>query len=87
MVRITGGGTYGFCGLDAAGIVSCWGHTEPTVQFLPTMPLADVTVGTISACALPVTGKAFCWGFNLAFQLGGESESTVDGPVEIIGQP
>jgi alpha-tubulin suppressor-like RCC1 family protein len=87
IVRITGGGTYGFCGLDAAGIVSCWGHTEPTVQFLPTVPLTDVTVGTISACALPVAGKAFCWGFNLAFQLGGESESTVDGPVEIIGQP
>lgn len=87
IVRITGGGTYGFCGLDAAGIVSCWGHTEPTVQFLPTMPLADITVGTISACALPVTGKAFCWGFNLAYQLGGESDGTVDGPVEIIGQP
>jgi hypothetical protein len=36
---------------------------------------------------LPVTGKSACWGFNSAYQIGGEDPSTVDGPVEIIGQP
>ena len=86
IVRITGG-TLGFCGLDAAGMMSCWGHLGPTIEYTPPGPVADFTVGAVHNCALPVTGKAFCWGFSLAGELGGEDQSTVDGPVVIIGQP
>ncbi len=86
IVRITGG-NLGFCGLNAAGIMSCWGVLPNLPPFTPSVPVADFTVGHLHACALPVTGKAFCWGQNLAYQIGGEDPGTVDGPVEIVGQP
>jgi alpha-tubulin suppressor-like RCC1 family protein len=63
-------------------------ETGPGAFLVPsTETFAAVEAGDSHTCALNTAGKAFCWGFNLAFQLGGESESTIDGPVEIIGQP
>jgi hypothetical protein len=67
--------------------MSCWGLMEPHIDYTPSAPIADFTVGAVHTCALPVAGKAVCWGMNLGYQLGGEEASTVDGPVEIIGQP
>jgi alpha-tubulin suppressor-like RCC1 family protein len=85
IVRITGG-NLGFCGVNGANIMSCWGLLEPHIEYTPSAPIADFTVGATHTCAVPVTGKAVCWGYA-GYQLGGEEPSTVNGPVEIIGQP
>jgi hypothetical protein len=67
--------------------MSCWGLLDPHIDYTPSAPIADFTVAAVHTSALPVTGKSACWGFNSAYQIGGEDPSTVDGPVEIIGQP
>jgi hypothetical protein len=41
IVRITGGDP-GFCGLDAAGGMSCWDQRPETAGFTPAVPIAQV---------------------------------------------
>jgi len=72
------------CGLNAAGRAFCWGSNvrgslgtgsspERTPEPLPiggALRFASISVGGLHACALDLTGVAYCWGYNGFGQLG-----------------
>ena len=71
-------GSQTVCGLTTSADAFCWGFNfngelgagdflpveshVPLKVLLPD-PVADVTVGTLSACALLRTGRVYCWGY------------------------
>jgi alpha-tubulin suppressor-like RCC1 family protein len=81
------------CGLTPAGAVYCWGDNSfgqigdggPSTTRLTPTPVAgnrtfkDVSLIGAHVCALTTGGEAFCWGFNLAGQVG--DGTTINQPV------
>lgn len=72
------------CGLDAAGLVYCWGANAAgqlgTGDFNPRLvptpvaglpgPATAVSAGVAHACAVLADGRVFCWGDRLYGRLG-----------------
>ena len=78
-------GVYSSCALDTSGAAWCWGHDTSgalgdgdalgTTKFSPVEvagghTFATITAGDFFACALDVTGSAWCWGNNYHGELG-----------------
>lgn len=72
------------CGLTADGVAHCWGYnlfgqlgggtfkfsgTNATHVVAP-VPFVAITAGEFHACALTAAGEAWCWGRNIAGELG-----------------
>jgi alpha-tubulin suppressor-like RCC1 family protein len=92
-------GTAAACALGAAGTAYCWGlnangqlgnnsTTQSTTPVTVTAtatgsPLAQVTAGTSFACAVDITGTAYCWGLNANGQLGNNSTTQSLVPVAV----
>jgi alpha-tubulin suppressor-like RCC1 family protein len=84
-----GAGTADTCAVGSSGTAYCWGlntngqlgnnsTTQSTTAVAVTatstaIPLNQNTDGTSFACALDVTGTAYCWGLNTSGQLGNNS--------------
>jgi heat shock protein HslJ len=88
-----GGGTDGFCAINAAGTVYCWinqsiiGNQGPQPVILPG-PAIDVSVQGYDAhaCAVIQNGTVYCWGFNGGGQLGdGTTVDSLTTPVQVLG--
>ena len=98
--QIAVGGTYA-CGLDAAGLVFCWGgngsgafgNGGTTSSNVPVaaaggMHFASIAAGTDHACGLLAAGTLYCWGRNDRGQLGqGTTSAPILAPVLVPGGP
>ena len=87
------------CALLSTGAVKCWGdnlngqlgNSTYTPSNVPvqvsglTSGVIAVTAGDRHTCALLSTGIAKCWGFNNVGQLGDDSTSSSNTPVEVVG--
>jgi alpha-tubulin suppressor-like RCC1 family protein len=58
-----------FCGLATTGF-HCWSGTETPGPILTALPMQQIAAGGEHTCGLRPDGKAFCWGSNLAGQIG-----------------
>lgn len=91
------------CGVTTAGEGYCWGSNErggigdgltggtfsTPEPVLLSDPLASISAGVLTTCALTTDGIAFCWGFNGNGQLGnGETSGPTAGepfPAQVLG--
>ena len=88
------------CGATSAGAAYCWGAggngqlgngTTTSAQTTPTavsgsLSLAQVSVGSTSACAITAAGAAYCWGAGGSGQLGnGTTTATQLTPTAVSG--
>lgn len=85
------GGTYFTCAVDGQGVVSCWGHAyhgqvgngfriDTALAPLAVSaggPIAAVSLGSRTACALRRDGEVVCWGFGAQGQVGDGRASVV----------
>jgi alpha-tubulin suppressor-like RCC1 family protein len=92
-------GTSFACALGSAGAAFCWGldangqlgNNSTTQSLVPVAvgatatgsPLAEVTAGTSFACAVDITGTAYCWGLDANGQLGNNSTTQSLVPVAV----
>lgn len=90
------GGTQFTCAVDGQGVASCWGNASDgqvgngsrlTTALAPLAvnaggPVAAVSSGGRTACALRRDGEIACWGFGAHGQLG-DGRSAVVTPVRI----
>jgi alpha-tubulin suppressor-like RCC1 family protein len=77
-------GVFSTCALTTTGAVSCWGaggsgqlgngafadSSVPVAVSGLSSGVTDIDVGDLFACATTTSGTAYCWGMNLAGQLG-----------------
>ena len=88
------------CALTSAGAVLCWGDNSrgqlgdgTTTQRLTPVPVAGLGSGVraISAggdhtCAVTTAGAVFCWGDNIAGQVGDGTRAQRNTPVAGVGR-
>jgi alpha-tubulin suppressor-like RCC1 family protein len=77
-------GEHHSCALTDQGVILCWGDDyyyqlgDPAqvTRFAPVQvdglsgPQTAITAGTYDTCSVSSAGAAYCWGFNIAGQLG-----------------
>ena len=87
------------CGLDDAGDLICWGFNSfgnlghghrkgPGAVPAGLARLSNVALtvsGGNHSCALVDSGQAWCWGNNSYGQLGDNSNTSIQAPVEVLG--
>ena len=88
------------CALAPGGAPWCWGLLVPGIRFADTTQLstnapaaveangltfATIGAGTKHACGLTAGGAAWCWGLNLAGQLGDGTTTSSLTPVPVSG--
>jgi alpha-tubulin suppressor-like RCC1 family protein len=92
-------GNYHTCALLASGSVQCWGYnglgelgnntwnnSNIPVQVIGLSgQAAQVSAGGWHTCALLASGSVQCWGYNGYGQLGNNSWTTSNIPVQVIG--
>ncbi len=98
--RSVSGGQHHTCGLTTTGDVFCWGHNgygqlgTGTVTYQEPTPLLvtgsyiyqSVSAGRDHTCGLTTTGDAYCWGRNVAGQLGtGAKTDCESAPAPVTG--
>jgi alpha-tubulin suppressor-like RCC1 family protein len=89
-----------WCAVTKAGDVECWGNNEngelgdgtTTRRASPVKvvglkePMASVSVGTGTVCALARSGAAYCWGIGIDGELGdGNTTAFSSTPVRVTG--
>lgn len=88
------------CALTAAGAVMCWGDNShgqlgdgTITQRLTPVPVAGlgsgvhgIAAGGDHACALTTAGAVYCWGDNVAGQLGDGTTTQRHTPVPVSGE-
>jgi hypothetical protein len=95
-VRVRGGttfqalatGLFHACGLEAGGVVHCWGSGFGTVPVPVDTSLRFSAVDTRRdhTCGIATGGAAWCWGYNGSWQLGSEAPgNSSDTPVMVGG--
>lgn len=97
-----GSGFDGMCALDATGKVFCWGaigrsnsrqrgRMFKSYSRPETVPLPEPTIrlghGVHHACAVGISGAAYCWGFNAKGALGDGTVSDRMQPVRVLNLP
>jgi alpha-tubulin suppressor-like RCC1 family protein len=96
--QITAGDTHA-CALTSEGKVFCWGNNtsgqlgngDNQPQPIPVevsglaSPVAMISAGAQHTCALTRDGKAYCWGNNIAGQLGDGTTNTSNAPLPVNG--
>lgn len=95
---VSGGTT---CGTTIEGAILCWGctqgagllgdgvtsiHSANPVQAVASGSFVDVEVSGAHACALKDDGIVFCWGYNVAGQVGAPANPGVLVPTPVFGQ-
>jgi alpha-tubulin suppressor-like RCC1 family protein len=97
-IAIATGGTHS-CALAQSGSVSCWGNDQSgqlgnNQSVDSNLPVAvtglspgaiGLTAGTAHTCALLDGGAAQCWGWNVAGQLGCDTNADSPTPVAVCG--
>lgn len=103
--RMIAAGGASTCGILVDSTVACWGYnnlgvlgdgTADSSHPLPvrvsdSLHFAFVAVGQAHACGLTAQGAAYCWGGNIAGELGGSSAETCDiyscatRPIAVLG--
>jgi hypothetical protein len=92
-------GAYSACAVTAGGGVMCWGeggagqlgNGSSTTSSVPvqvvglTSGVASVTVGQSFACALTTGGGVMCWGENPSGELGNNTTTPSNVPVQVTG--
>ena len=90
------------CGIDTAGVASCWGDntfgqlgngttddsanpvqvSANSASGFTNTAVTDISVGNTSACAIE-GGSGYCWGYNSAGQLGDGTTNNSSIPVKV----
>jgi len=99
-VSITVGTGFG-CGLTSSGAVYCWGRDITSLTSAGTLPspasfvvprnvgagisFSHISAGDTFACALDLSGRAYCWGDNTFGQLGDGTTTARATPTPIAG--
>jgi len=93
-------GYYHTCGLDAGGAVYCWGvtqwdttpnppkpsaYTSVPVPVAPGLSFQALAAGWGHTCGLTAAGAAYCWGLNIAGELGDSTTITRTTPAPVSG--
>lgn len=92
-------GYYHTCVVTTAGAVKCWGYNSngqlgdgsTTQRSTPvdvvglSAGVASVSVGDGHTCAMTTSGAAKCWGRNANGQLGDNSTTQRNTPVDVVG--
>jgi alpha-tubulin suppressor-like RCC1 family protein len=101
VVEVSAGGSE-TCARTASGGAWCWGDNSfgqigdgsvLTARLVPTKvvglpePILQVVVGELQACAVTVSGGAWCWGHNLNGKLGDGTTTARSTPVPVVGLP
>lgn len=87
------------CVLTTAGGVKCWGwnfygqlgNSSTADSFVPvdveglTKDIVSVSAGATHTCAVTIKGAVKCWGSNLSGELGNDSATSSDVPVDVVG--
>ena len=83
------------CALTGGGAVKCWGYLlgdhSYTISFTPVdvigfaSGVAAIAAGGDHTCALNTGGGVQCWGGNSAGQLGNNSTTNSNTPVDVLG--
>jgi alpha-tubulin suppressor-like RCC1 family protein len=87
------------CGITSGGVAKCWGQNvygqlgdgsddnswvDPVaVAVSAGVTFTSISSGGFHSCALTSTGAAYCWGHNLLGQLGNNSTTSSDVPVQV----
>lgn len=87
------------CAVTTSGAAKCWGNNgngrlgdntttsrlTPVDVFGLDSGVADITAGNFHTCAVLTTGAAKCWGRNSNGQIGDESTTQRNAPVDVAG--
>ena len=99
VLAISAGGGHHTCALLSTGAVKCWGYNpygqvgdrtsvdrdEPVNVSGLGLGVRAVSAGGYHTCALFETGAVKCWGYNPTGQLGDNSATNRDEPVDVNG--
>ncbi len=98
LVSVSSGAQHG-CGLTAAGTAYCWGQNDRgqlgrgifSIFEQEPKPVATqlrfsgIDAGALHTCAVTVESEAYCWGDNLAWELGDPNNGYWSVPRLVVG--
>ena len=93
---ISAGGNFG-CGISTEQLLYCWGADgagqlgngfggdtpTPGLATVKSERFTTISAGSLHACALNLTGRAYCWGDDTQGQLGDRGRTTSTTPIPV----